>query len=263
MNDITRNEIKNLVKSTVLTKFENFKLETEHKPFFQRLFSEKEIVTGALIQSLYTSFGMSVYEQIAVILAKSAGFHAERQYTLLGEIDDKTEQIIDNYWKMLKSAIKNKENIKSDKKLEFQMIANSIKNGRALIDGDSTVDVYIRKPNGEEFFIDITTVKNNLKSFEVLKLKMLRWIGLRLSTNSDAKFNTLIAIPYNPYYPNEYINSRWNAVILDGKNDILVQDDFWNFIGNNSRTYDELLSIFAEVGNEIEVEINEFFDNLQ
>lgn len=262
MNDITRNQIKALVKNTILTKLENFKLETEHKPFFESLFSEKEIITGALIQSLYTSFGMSVYEQMAVILADSAGFYAERQYKLLGEIDSETEQKIDSYWNDLKSALKNKQNIKSDKEKEFKMIANSIKNGQALTDGDSVVDLYIKKPNGDEFFIDITTVKNNLKSFEVLKLKLLRWIGLKLSVDKNARFNTLIAIPYNPYYPNDYISSRWNATILDEKYDILVQDNFWNFVGNDNSTYTELLDIFKEVGNEVEEEINNFLNEL-
>ncbi len=262
MNNTTRQEIKSLVTSTILNKFNNFTLETEHKPFFQSLFTEQQIVTGALIQSLYTTFGMSIYEQIAVILAKSAGFHAERQYKLLGKIDNTTENLIDTYWSNLKTALKTGQNMRSNKQKEFNMIFNSIQQGEALVDGDSTVDVYIRKPNGDEYFIDITTVKNNLKGFEVLKLKMLRWIGLRLSTNHNARFNTLIAIPYNPYHPNPYLDSRWNATILDGSNDILVQEEFWNFVGNDNNTYNELLDIFKEIGQEIEEEIENFFNNL-
>lgn len=262
MNNATRQEIKDLITTTILNKFNNFALETEHKPFFQSLFTEQQIVTGALIQSLYTTFGMSIYEQIAVILAKSAGFHAERQYKLLGQIDASTENLIDTYWSNLKTALKTGQDVHSNKQNEFNMILNSIQPGQLLVDGDSTVDVYIRKPTGEEFFIDITTVKNNLKGFEVLKLKMLRWIGLKLSTNCNSRFNTLIAIPYNPYHPNPYMDSRWNATILDGKNDILVQEEFWNFVGNDDNTYNELLEIFREVGQEIETEIENFFANL-
>ncbi|MFN3605456.1 MAG: TdeIII family type II restriction endonuclease [Leptonema sp. (in: bacteria)] len=41
-----------------------------------------------------TTFGMSIWEQVAVILAKDAGYHAERQYRLLGEIDEDTEKVI-------------------------------------------------------------------------------------------------------------------------------------------------------------------------
>ncbi|MBN1073251.1 TdeIII family type II restriction endonuclease [Clostridium botulinum] len=258
----TKMEIKKLITDTVLNKFNNFSLETEYKPFFQSMFSEKDIITGAVIQSLYTTFGMSIYEQIAIILAKSAGFHAEGHYKLHGEIDSVTENLIQDYWTNLKNGLKNKLSISSNKLEEIQMIRNSIKQGRELLDGDSIVDVYIRKPSGEEFFIDITTVKNNLKGFEVLKLKMLRWIGLKLSINVNATLNSFIAIPYNPYYPNAYIESRWNATILDGNNDILIQEEFWNFVGNDSNTFAELICIFQEVGQELQNEINHFFNNL-
>lgn len=260
MNIQARQEIKELISGTLLKKFNNYNPETEHKPFFQSIFSNKQIFTASLIQSFYTTFGMSIYEQIAVILATSAGFHAERQYELLGEIDTNTEQLIESHWQNLKTSLKNKQTVDCSKANEFQMVYNSIKPGRRLVDGDSTVDVYIRKPSGEEYFIDITTVKNNLKSFEALKLKMIRWIGLKLSTNPHARFNTLIALPYNPYYPEPYLESRWNATILDGTNDILIQEEFWNFVGDDCNTYNELIEIFREVGQELEDEINTFFN---
>lgn len=47
---------------------------------------------------------MSVYEQISVILAKDAGFEAERQYTLLGSIDESTENLIHNHCVKLKKG---------------------------------------------------------------------------------------------------------------------------------------------------------------
>lgn len=160
--------------------------------------------------------------------------------------------------------MKNKVNPIIDKNDEITMIYESILPAEELeeLDAESTVDVYIKKPTGEEFFIDITTVKNNLKSFEALKEKLLRWVALRLSTDSDAIVNTFIALPYNPYHPNDYLSSRWNSIILDPELDILVQNDYWNFVGNDSNTYEELLEIFAEVGQEITDEIANFFDNL-
>jgi len=50
----------------------------------------------SFIQSMNTTFGISIWEQVAVILAKSAGFQAERQYDLLGSIDSETEKLIQN-----------------------------------------------------------------------------------------------------------------------------------------------------------------------
>ena len=260
MLEETKQKIKEIVVNVITKKVNDYTAETEYKPFFTALFDKKTIELGAIVQSLYTSFGMSVYEQIAVTLAQSAGYEAHKQYTLKGSIDNDTENYISNYWENLKTGIKNKTLSGSNKDAEISKIKELIKPGEALIDGDSTVDVYIKKPNGEEYFIDISTVKNNLKGFESLKLKMLRCIALRASTNKDVNAHSFIAIPYNPYYPNDYLGSRWNSTILDRQNDILVQEDFWNLVGGDDNTYNELLVLFEEIGREIAPLLNKLFN---
>lgn len=268
MKKETRDEIKQVIKSVLQTKFDKNTAETESKPFFEAIFSKEHILIGSIIQSMYTSFGMSVYEQIGVILAKSAGFEAERQYTLHGKIDSTTEKWINEHWKELKNGIKNKKTdldmlkSKSDEinKIREMIEPCTVNLDKLEKDGDSTVDLYIRNPKDDsEYYIDITTVKNNLKAFEVLKLKMLRWSALRLSVKKNAKVNTYIGIPYNPYNPKPYL--RWNSTILDKKNDILIQEDLWNLLGNNHNTYTDLLEIFKEVGDELNQEIQDFFDS--
>lgn len=260
MTPTARNEIKILISNVIKNKIQEYNAETEFKPFFEALFDKKNIQIGSIIQSLYTTFGMSVYEQISVILAKDAGFEAQRQYTLLGTIDPETNSYISQYWENLKTDLKNKKDVHSCKQNEISEIKKRIKPGLLQKDGDSTVDVFIKKPDGTEYYIDITTVKNNLKGFESLKLKMLRWIALRASTDKNVVANSYIAIPYNPYYPNDYLSSRWNSTILDGSNDILIQDGYWNFVGNNPNTYNELIGIFTEVGQELNIEINTLFN---
>lgn len=260
MLEETKQKIKEIVVNVITKKVNDYTAETEYKPFFTALFDKKTIELGAIVQSLYTSFGMSVYEQIAVTLAQAAGYEAHKQYTLKGSIDSDTENYISNYWESLKTGIKNKTLSGSNKDAEISKIKELIKPGEALIDGDSTVDVYIKKPNGEEYFIDISTVKNNLKGFESLKLKMLRWIALRASINKDVNAHSFIAIPYNPYYPNDYLGSRWNSTILDRKNDILVQEDFWNLVGGDDNTYNELLVLFEEIGRDIAPLLNKLFN---
>lgn len=275
MNDTVKNDIKKILTEVIEKKMQDYAQETDYKPFFNALFSSRDVAVGSVIQSLYTSFGMSVYEQIAVTLAKSAGYQAERQYTLIGKIDTETENWISNHWNELRTNLKNKEDIALPSKAsEIETIKNmvktysptkdeitTIKNKKKKDkDGDSTVDLYIRKPDGSEYYIDITTVKNNLKSFEVLKLKLLRWIALRASVNKNINIATYIAIPYNPYHPENYLSSRWNSTILDSNNDILVQEEFWNFVGNDKNTYNDLLCICEEVGKELKPKIETFFN---
>jgi hypothetical protein len=111
---------------------------------------------------------------------------------------------------------------------------------------------------GEENYFDITSAKPNMKEFVSLKLKLLRWTALRLSQNKKAKIFTRLAIPYNPYYPEPY--ERWTLKGLYDleKGEILIGEDFWNFI-TSDKIYDELLDVFQKVGDELREEIDRKF----
>lgn len=259
MTEETKSKIKNIIVGVITKKANEYVAETEYKPFFAALFDKKIIEIGSIMQSFYTSFGMSFYEQIAVVLAEAAGYEAHRQYTLKGKIDNATENYISAYWEGLKTGIKNRSLTGSNKQQEIAKIKEIIQEGTEDIDGDSTVDVFIKKPTGEEYYFDITTVKNNLKGFESLKLKMLRWIALRASIDKDVSAQSYIAIPYNPYHPNDYLGSRWNSTILDKEYDILVQEDFWNLVGGDPNTYNDLLNVFEETGEAIKPLLQRLF----
>lgn len=121
-------------------------------------------------------------------------------------------------------------------------------------DHQGVVDVYVHRLDGSELFVDITTVKPNLKEFHVLKRKLLRWAALRMSTDISANIDTKIGIPYNPYYPEPY--ARWTGSICDPIGDLLVQDDLWSaFAGDD--VFQEILLIFQDVGREIKKEVND------
>ena len=90
MNPKVRTQIHKLIRDKLVSKVENYKPESEHKPFFTAIFSEDKVLTASLVHSFYTTFGMSIYEQLAIMLAKSAGYHVERQYKLEGDIDLRT-----------------------------------------------------------------------------------------------------------------------------------------------------------------------------
>lgn len=255
MNPAVRQDIVNLVRDKLVTKIENYEPESEHKPFFTAVFSEEKVLTASLVHSFYTSFGMSIYEQLAIMLADAAGYHVERQYVLRGDIDLGTTHLIDEMWEY------DKLNGSQDKLEELERIRESIYPARkAEAHNDSVVDIFIKKPNEEEYYIDIKTVKPNKEAFESHKRKLLRWAGYRFSTDVNANISTLLAIPYNPFHPEEYLTRMWGkAKCIDKKNDILVQEDFWNLVGGSDTTYDELIGIFKEIGNEISVLIDKKF----
>lgn len=249
----TKKEIAELLANIVQEKLKTYEPETGYMPFHYRLLGKDRYAMFSFIQSMNTTFGMSIWEQVAVILAKGAGNYAERQYKLLGEIDKDTENLITD--KILYKLRKGE--ISVNKLSEIEQIRKKIKKGEPKIDPDSVVDLLI-KTKGEENYFDITSAKPNMKEFVALKLKLLRWTGLRLSQNKTAKVFTRIAIPYNPYYPQQY--ERWTLKgICDLENEeVLVGEEFWNFVANNT-IYEELLDIFQEVGEKLRNKIDKKF----
>lgn len=247
-----KKEISNLLTTTVREKLKSYKPETVHKPFHHRLLGKDRYAMFSFIQSINTTFGMSIWEQIAVALAKGFGNYAERQAKLLGEVDDKTEKVISEIHYKLR-----KGDIAANKMDEVERIRREIKSGQPKIDPDSVVDLFVKIKDRENYF-DITSVKPNMKEFVALKLKLLRWTALRLSQDKKAKVFTRLAIPYNPYHPEPY--ERWTLKGLYDldKGEILVGEEFWNFVACDN-IYEELLDIFQEVGKTLRKEINKKF----
>ena len=249
MEEIVKSEIKNLVNSKIEQKLNEYASESDYKPFFEAIFDKQTIIIASIMQSLYTSFGMSIYEQMAVILARNAGYTATHQYDLTGRVDNQTESLITRICADLSRN--------ADKKAEVEMIRQSIQRGTPPFDADADkrVDVFMVKPDGEELYIDITTVKPSLKEFRVLKRKILRWCALRFSLDPTVRIRTCIGIPYNPYYPEPY--KRWTASGCDLKEDLLIQNELWReFTGYD--VFPELIELFEEIGLELREKVSIF-----
>jgi hypothetical protein len=251
-----KNQISELLSSTVREKLKTYEPETVHMPFHYRLLGKDRYAMFSFMQSMNTTFGISIWEQVAVILGKGAGAYAEKQYKLLGEIDSKTEKLISYiHYKLRKGEII------ANKLDEVRQIRSIIKEGETKIDPDSVVDLFIKIKDEENYF-DITSAKPNMKEFVALKLKLLRWIALRLSQDKKVKVITRLAIPYNPYHPEPY--ERWTLKGLYdlGNNEILVGEEFWNFVACDN-IYEELLDVFKQVGEELRGEIDKKFSEFR
>lgn len=246
-------KISSLLTNSVREKLNNYKPETKHMPFHHRLLGKDRYAMFSFIHSMNTTFGMSVWEPVAVVLAQQDDSnYAERQYKLLGEIDNDTEQLINTIQTNLRRGeiIPNKVN-------EIEQIRRKIKQGQAKRDQDSVVDLFVKTKKTEEYF-DITSAKPNMKEFAALKLKLLRWAGLALSQSKDAQVFTRLAIPYNPYHPEPY--ERWTLKGLYDleHGEVLVGQEFWNFVAQDE-IYEELLNVFQDVGEKLRDEIDKKF----
>ncbi len=86
---------------------------------------------------------------------------------------------------------------------------------------------------------------------------MLEWAATILAAKPEAKVNTIIAIPYNPYEPKPY--NRWTMRgMLDLDKELKVAYEFWDFVGGKG-AYADLLDCFERAGIELRPEIDQYF----
>jgi len=190
------------------------------------------------MQSLYTTFGMSIYEQMGTILSDGVHQSCTHQHKLLGYVDEDTRLLINRICHQPIGTFSKAE--------EVDQIRASIQQGRNPIEyPDSTADLFVKRQDGAEIYIDITTVKPNKKEARALREKMLVWTALKLSQEQDSQILTYIGIPYNPYHPGAYSRS----FVLDNchRDEVRVQEELWSLLAGEN-IFDELMQIFEEVG---------------
>jgi len=252
LNKKQSEQIKNVLQTSLRNKFQKYKPETEAMPFHTRLLGKDRLALYSFIHSLSTNFGTSIFEPVAASLA-STRFREVKTHTTAGK--QITENCLFEIQKIMDAltASTNKPN----KAEELEILKAACKKGKLRNVKPTKVDIFLRSNKDELFLIDLKTAKPNKGGFKEFKRTLLEWAGVILTENPNAKVQTLIAIPYNPYTPKPY--SRWTmAGMLDLGNELKVAEEFWDFL-SGKETYSDLLNCFEEVGIEMRNEIDSYF----
>ena len=244
--------IKNIIRKCLRKKFESYSPETKAKPFHTRLLGEKRMALFSFIHSLNTTFGTSIYEPVAILLAeskfKAVGTQIKSGAKISAGAYSEIQKIMDELTTKKRSP---------DKESEISRIRSVCQQGKMNSVKPTLVDVYLESDQNEIYLFDIKTAKPNKGNFKEFKRTLLEWSATVLSENPQAKINTLIAIPYNPYEPKPY--SRWTkGTVLDLKKELMVAAEFWDFLGGKG-SYEGLLDCFERVGIEMREEIDTHF----
>lgn len=252
MNSQRQKLIENRIKDSVRKKLNSYRPETTKKPFHYRLLGKDRMAVYSFIHSLNTTFGMSIYEQVAVTLARDRFKLADSQVRTYSKISQQAHQEIQTIMNKLGNKI-----TKPDKNLEIQKIREVCQEG-TLEDVDlPKVDVWLEDYEGHLFLFDLKTVKPNKGNFKDFKRTLLEWTATEMARDPELTINTMIGVPYNPYEPKPY--RRWTLDgMLDLEHDILIAEEFWDFVGGKG-TFEDLLDAFQQVGIELKDEIDEYF----
>ena len=255
LSEFQKNHIQQVIKTCLRNKFQNYKPESNNMPFHYRLLGKDRMALYSFIQSLNTTFGTSIFEPVAVALAKNRFKQAIAQYVVGKTISDGCQQSIQTIMNRLTLG-------NSPQKLkEIEQIRKAV--GKGKINELRTVkaDLFLERKDGETFLFDLKTVKPNISNFKDFKRTLLEWAGIVLTQNPKTKINTLIAIPYNPYEPKPY--ERWTLKgMLDLKYELKVAEEFWDFLGGKG-AYKDLLDCFEKAGIEMRKEIDNYFSRFK
>lgn len=248
-------QVENTIKESLRTKLFSYKPETNNMPFHYRLLGKDRMALFSFIHSLNTTFGTSIFEPIAEALSNTQFKEARKQYVVGDSISELAQieiQHIINDLSTGKSPNKEEE-IERIRKVASSGKMNKIKTVK--------VDLYIQSYSGHIYLFDIKTAKPNISNFKDFKRTLLEWVAIILAKNPEVKVHSYIAIPYNPYEPKPY--ERWTMKgMLDLNNELMVADEFWNFLGGEG-AYKELLNCFERVGIELRSEIDEYFSKFK
>lgn len=252
---LSKEQIKSVeetIRHSLRNRFKTYNPEPAVMPFHTRLLGKDRLALYSFIHSLNTNFGTTIFEPVAVSLALSRFEVAKLQMKSGTQISEKAQYEIQKIMDELTAA-----NKKPDKQKEIEIIRKVCQEGEMRTVKPTRVDVYLESYDGEIFLFDIKTAKPNKGGFKEFKRTLLEWTATVLSEKPEAKVNTLIAIPYNPYEPKPY--SRWTmAGMLDLEKELKVAEEFWDFLGGEG-AYTDLLGCFERVGIELRQEIDEYF----
>lgn len=226
-------------------------------PFHYRLLGKERMILFSFIHSMNTSFGKSIYEPVAEILCSQNFPEVKAQFSLGNEINTEADSVINEIINKLSSG-----EGQPKAKEEIDKIRKACSGSREVTKLKTVkADLLIRDTNGKIYLFDIKTVKPNKSSFKDLKRTLLQWAAMLLTKDQNLNIETCLAIPYNPYDPKAY--ERWTmAGMIDTRNELKVQEEFWDFIAKKGG-YEKLLDIFEEAGKNLRTEIDQHFTRYQ
>lgn len=245
-----RTKIKALLTKKIENKLKKYDRETTSMPFLSRLIQDDEkIAAYSFIHSMATTLGMSIYEDVSVIIASSSSQECFRNYGVGGVISREQKSAIAK----IITELRNNERTADIKKETKEILKVPATSGKFQKAGN-IADFYMLR-DGIEHFFEIKTVKPNIDVFEKSKTKLLEWVARKRKP-----VKVFLAFPYNPYHPEPY--SRFTETgMMNHPKDFLIGDEYWDFIGGKN-TFTDLLQTFDEVGKEFKKRLKKKFQEI-
>lgn len=247
-------QVEKTIENCLRTKFRDYIPKNNYMPFHYRLLGSDRLALYSFIHSLNTTFGSSVFEPVAVSLAKDRFKFADSQHTVGKELFSDCSDAIENIMNELEISRR-----KPDRTDELRILRSSL-SGVKNKKKPTKADLFLIDKNDTLWIFDMKSPKPNIGEFKGFKRTLLTWSGVAMTENPDVSVNALIAITYNPNYPQPY--ESWQMRGMLEQDEVLVEKEFWDFLGGEG-AYEQLLDCFAHVGTKMRDEIDEYFQRFK
>ena len=248
-------EIEDLLCRVIESKIKSLKrTEVAYKPFYTPLLGTGTLLTHQIVQSILTTFGMSVFEKVACLIARDNFDEVVSQFKLNKALSKRASDVITKMIDDLRNKSVAPNAAKEYKALRYSTVSISDSIERDTV----KVDLFLRR-NRDLFLIDLKTVKPNKRGILDYKRQILEWAAQGF-VQFGTKYNILsaVAMPYNPYHPEPYLRFDIDKIFDVDGGQLLVGEEFWNFVAGDD-VFDELLAIFERAGSRVRPKLEELF----
>lgn len=194
-------------------------------------------------RSIVTRMGMSLYPELAKLIASEKYPIVEREKDISGNLNEAIVSTIDRIVRDLRA---NKRQPDRDREMQEIFSSDLSKTSLETVAVRSIADLYIETPDGTPLFFEIKTPRPNLDIAAESKAKILTFIALLKPRNPQG----YLAFAYNPFITRSAYKHNPTKKIMDIDREVLMGSEFWDLIGG-SDTFNELLGIIEDVGNKI------------
>jgi|FLYL01.1.fsa_nt_gi hypothetical protein len=232
--------------ATELRPIDNHDEQGRIKPFQQLLFPEGLLRPWEFERTFSTALGRS-FEVAARIIGKSRFDDAQNGLNVEGRVSPAARSAIDDILRDIR---------RDGMKTSYHELVGKVVGSYVGSSGSTEkvkVDLYLRTVSGEEFFLEMKSPKPNKDQCVGTTEKLLLLHAMRGSGPPSVR--TYYAMAFNPY--GDDVPSYKHSLALkylDIDEQVLLGRAFWDMVGGPG-TYQELLSIYREIGEEVRPEV--------
>ena len=210
------------------------------KPFHEAMLPSSIRRINAFERSFSTGLG-NTFEAVAHLIAEETHVDAERGFKMIVDIPSTAAARIDEL-----VARNNASGIPMPFPEQIAAVVNAPPSER--VTRRAIADLYFKKADGSEWFFEMKSPKPNKGQCLEVTARLLTTHAIR--AKSKTPVHTYFAMAYNPFGSREDYKWSFANRHLDMQVQVLIQEEFWTVVGEDPSTYDAVLKIYGEVGEQ-------------